>query len=157
MYKKKIIPIFLICFIGLLFGASSNENNADEASGNNSIGKASSDVSINAFQHICDSMNDNFQPCIDIQDENEEELVEKIRTCSRDAFQVLMEIEIDENAFKTELEKKVADLQYQSVLLSYELCVESIPFYEDQRPKNEFSMRCISDFISDIQSKFCSK
>ncbi len=145
--------IFLICVLGLLFGACSGDDRTDKTSGNNGTDKTSN----NPFQHICNSMDNNFQPCVDIQGENEEELVKKIDTCDHDAFRVFIKINVDENTFTTEAEKQIAELKYQNVLLRHEVCVASIPSYEAQIPKSEFRKRCISRFISNIQSNFCSE
>ena len=159
MNKKMAIP-FLICFIGLLFGACSKkdsavkavDNNATDSKavdnktvGNKNIGGAFSST----FQNVCHSVRNNFQPCVDIQDKNEEKLAKKVNNCTTNAMEAFDKV----HGALTAKQKEALGLEYENALLMFAGCF--IVTIHSSLGTEEKKM-CINRFMDEINSNFCS-
>ena len=187
--NKKITILFLICFIGLLFGACSKKDSAVKASGdssadgkalgsntaggktvsndtvdNKTVGDPQANSSTNStkkdssiitlisnsilFQNICSSARNNFQPCVDMQDENEKKLKKKVHNCFENGLSAFKKVD---DAL-TAKQREALDPEYKNALLKFLGCYLGAYLSDAEEKK-----LCMSQFIDRINSNFCPK
>ena len=100
------------------------------------------------FQNICSSARNNFQPCVDMQDKNEEKLVKKVNNCFGNGLDAFKKVD---DAL-TAKQREALGLEYRNALLGLLGCY--LGAYRSGAEENKL---CMSQFIGKINSNFCPK
>ena len=112
------------------------------------IAQVRNDIASNSilFQNICSSARNNFQPCVDMQDENEKKLKKKVHNCFENGLGAFKKVD---DAL-TAKQREALDPEYKNALLKFLGCYLGAYLSDAEEKK-----LCMSQFIDRINSNFC--